>query len=82
MICYRVVRRKYDNLSGQGAKLFGGRFNPPGIPAVYSSQSIALAVLEVLAGVYCLRYRQGDKGLCSEVFTSCEWYYPRWVICS
>jgi RES domain-containing protein len=48
MICYRVVRRKYDDLSGQGARLFGGRFNPPGIPAVYSSQSIALALLEVL----------------------------------
>jgi RES domain-containing protein len=31
--------------------LYGGRFNPPGIPAVYTSQSIALAVLEILVHV-------------------------------
>ncbi len=48
MMCYRVVRRKCANLTGEGAKLYGGRFNPPGIPAVYTSQSIALALLEVL----------------------------------
>jgi hypothetical protein len=51
MICYRVVRRKYADLSGEGARLYGGRFNPPGIPAVYSSQSIALALLEVLVHI-------------------------------
>ena len=48
MICYRVARQKYAGLSGEGARLYGGRFNPPGISAVYSSQSIALALLEVL----------------------------------
>ena len=48
MISFRVVRRKYADLKGYGARLYGGRFNPPGIPAVYSSQSIALALLEVL----------------------------------
>jgi RES domain-containing protein len=37
------VRRSYR----RGARLYGGRFNPPGIPAVYTSQSIALAVLEI-----------------------------------
>ena len=51
MTCYRVVRRKYANLSGEGAMLYGGRFNPPGIPAVYTSQSIALALLEVLVHI-------------------------------
>jgi RES domain-containing protein len=51
MICYRVVRRKYANLSGEGARLYGGRFNPPGVPAVYSSQSIALALLELLVHI-------------------------------
>jgi RES domain-containing protein len=48
VICFRVVRRRYANLSGEGARLYGGRSNPLGIPAVYSSESIALAVLEVL----------------------------------
>lgn len=51
MICYRVVRRKYAGLAGEGARLYGGRFNPPGIPAIYSSQNIALALLEVLVHI-------------------------------
>ena len=51
MICYRVARRQYADLTGEGARLYGGRFNPPGIPAVYASQSIALAVLEILVHV-------------------------------
>jgi RES domain-containing protein len=51
VICYRVARRRYADLSGEGARLYGGRFNPPGIPAVYASQSIALAVLEILVHV-------------------------------
>lgn len=46
-----MVRRKYANLSGEGAKLNGGRFNPPGIRAIYTSQSIALALLEVLVHI-------------------------------
>lgn len=51
MICFRVVRREYADLTGWGARRYGGRFNPPGIPAVYTSQSIALAVLEILVHV-------------------------------
>jgi RES domain-containing protein len=46
-----VVRRRYAGLTGEGARLSGGRYNPPGIPAVYSSQSIALAVLEILVHI-------------------------------
>jgi RES domain-containing protein len=48
---YRVVRRRYAGLAGEGARLYGGRYNPPGIPAVYTSQSIALAVLEILVHI-------------------------------
>jgi RES domain-containing protein len=51
VICYRVARRQYADLTGEGARLYGGRLNPPGIPAVYASQSIALAVLEILVHV-------------------------------
>lgn len=45
------MRRKYADLSGEGARLYGGRYNPPGIPAVYSSENIALALLEILVHV-------------------------------
>ncbi len=51
MTCYRVVRRKYADLTGEGARLYGGRHNPPGIPAIYSSENIALALLEILVHV-------------------------------
>ena len=51
MTTYRVVRRQYANLSGDGARQYGGRFNPPGIPAIYTSQSIALALLEILVHI-------------------------------
>jgi RES domain-containing protein len=37
--------------SGTGARLFGGRWSVPGLPAVYCSESRALATLEVLAHV-------------------------------
>jgi len=51
MTSYRVVRRKYADLSGEGARLYGGRSNPAGIAAIYSAANIALAVLEVLVHV-------------------------------
>jgi RES domain-containing protein len=49
MYLYRVVRNKYlYDLTGTGSKLFGGRWNSPGIPAIYTSASKSLAVLESL----------------------------------
>lgn len=45
---YRLVKaaRADDVLSGEGARRFGGRWNPPGRPVVYAAESRALAVLE------------------------------------
>lgn len=55
MIVYRFAHRKFANdLSGTGARLKGGRWNPPGLPVIYTSESISLALLEVLANALTL----------------------------
>lgn len=49
MIVYRICNSLYAaDISGTGAKLTGGRWNTKGIPALYVSQHISLAVLEML----------------------------------
>ncbi|KIA79122.1 RES family NAD+ phosphorylase [Chromobacterium piscinae] len=46
---FRVARGPYRrDLSGRGAELFGGRWNPVGTPAFYAASSISLAMLEML----------------------------------
>jgi RES domain-containing protein len=52
MIVYRLATALYkEDLSGTGAKLFGGRWNSVGIPALYTTENISLAVLEILVRV-------------------------------
>lgn len=51
---YRVAHRRYaQDLTGEGARRFGGRWTPPGYPALYTAEHPALAGLEKLvhAGV-------------------------------
>ena len=49
MLLYRITKAAYaDDLSGTGARLYGGRWNSVGKPAVYLASSHSLAVLEVL----------------------------------
>ena len=36
---------------GEGARLYGGRWSPPGVAVAYAAESRSLAVLEVLAHV-------------------------------
>jgi RES domain-containing protein len=45
---YRAINPIYarDPLSGRGAELYGGRFNPKGVPALYASLSIMTALRE------------------------------------
>lgn len=48
MIVFRLGKEKYKNdLSGIGAEKYGGRWNSKGVRMVYTSQSRALANLEV-----------------------------------
>jgi RES domain-containing protein len=46
-LAWRLCRRPFADLSGEGARLVGGRWNSPGRLVVYASEDAALAVLEV-----------------------------------
>ncbi len=49
MIIYRLAVASFkSDLSGAGSKLFGGRWNIPGIAALYTAENISLSVLEIL----------------------------------
>ena len=48
MIVCRLSKASFVALDGEGACLYGGRWNTPGRPMVYTAQSPSLPVLEVL----------------------------------
>ncbi len=47
---WRVVKKKHrqDALTGEGARLFGGRWSSPGRAIIYSAETLSGAVLEIL----------------------------------
>jgi RES domain-containing protein len=49
MRVWRICRARFaaEAFSGSGARRFGGRWNSPGVPMVYSSSSLALAAIEL-----------------------------------
>jgi RES domain-containing protein len=52
MLVYRVGNGAFArDLTGEGARLFGGRWNQTGIPCLYTSSSRALSVLEYSVNV-------------------------------
>ncbi len=52
MIVYRISKTKYaEDLMGEGARLFGGRWNNKTVSCVYTSESRALAILEYSVNV-------------------------------
>jgi RES domain-containing protein len=56
MIVYRLANEEFTHdLSGKGAKLYGGRWNSIGMPAVYTTEHISLAVLEILVHIKTLQ---------------------------
>jgi RES domain-containing protein len=63
-----IARYATDPLSGEGARLYGGRWNYPGIAVAYTAGSLALALLELLIHI--------DYDLVPSDLVSIEVYVP------
>ncbi len=72
---FRIVRQEQADagFDGEGARLFGGRWNAKGTRMVYSSATLSLAILEMLVHLesrdilsrrYCFRTARFDEALC------------------
>ncbi len=49
MEIYRISKSKYANdITGEGARLYGGRWNRPGMAVLYTSETRSLALLELI----------------------------------
>lgn len=50
MECYRITQEQFaEDLSGNGSRLFGGRWNSEGYFMLYTSSTRSMALLETLA---------------------------------
>lgn len=77
MRAWRIVQQRYAEraLDGEGACLFGGRWNLPGTRMVYTAESLSLATLEILVNLdspetldrYISLPLEFDEGLCKAV---------------
>jgi RES domain-containing protein len=58
---WRLTRPDFlPGIDGEGAKLWGGTWNNPGLPMVYLSSSLALSALEVLVNLPPRQRRRGE----------------------
>ncbi len=49
MQLYRISPGRFaHDMTGEGARLYGSRWSPPGIPVIHTAESVALAALEFL----------------------------------
>ncbi|MGL5891594.1 MAG: RES family NAD+ phosphorylase [Bacteroidia bacterium] len=69
MMVYRISRERFArDLTGEGAKLHGGRWNIPGFPCIYTASSRSLAMLEFRVHLHDISQTPPDlRLLCLEV---------------
>ena len=68
MEVFRLARQKYSkSLSGKGAALSGNRWNSRGVEMIYTAQSRALAMAEVLVHLPLHQLPSDYKMMCIEI---------------
>ena len=47
---WRIIKKKHKRTAfeGDGARIYGGRWNPVGTPVIYAAESLSLATLEIV----------------------------------
>lgn len=59
MLVYRLVSHAYaSDISGTGAGLYGGRWNPAGTPILYTTQHRSLALCEMMVHLDKIQIQQ------------------------
>jgi len=62
MIIYRLSTGNFANdISGEGSRIYGGRWNPTGFATLYTSENISLCILEILV--------RATKKTCPDTYT-------------
>jgi RES domain-containing protein len=51
LVVWRLTLKEHGASDGEGARRYGGRWNRPGTPVIYTSGTLSLAVLEYLVHV-------------------------------
>jgi RES domain-containing protein len=76
---FRLVDEAFldSAMSGEGARLYGGRWNSPGVAMVYAAQSLSLAQLELLVhleaeAVLRGHWRSLEVAVAPEAILECE----------
>jgi len=66
---WRITHRNYrqNAFNGEGARLYGGRFNSEGLAAVYTSGSLSLSLLELLVQVDDQEFFKDCVQICADI---------------
>jgi RES domain-containing protein len=81
LTAFRITKRERSAtcFDGEGARLYGGRWNSKGQRVIYTSATQSLAILEtlvhldsheILAKLFCVRTAQFDDTLCETIGTT------------
>lgn len=86
MRIFRITKTEYiDDFSGEGARLYGGRWNLVGDPVLYFSQNLSLSLLEIIVHVEFARLPVGYSYVEAEISEKCvkpiqslDFIKPKW----